>query len=197
MADVTKVDLLTMSAKQNTIAELKAKLRDAWLRGKDQRVEIGTLLLALRAQAEHGTWGKLLAEIGIPATTAADYMVEASRQIHGIRVFGPQPDPEAQEMEEALNAATVLVKGAGPSDDSLSPIPIAQPKPKRAKPQLEQRSRVRGPVLYCTATQKEAYQAAKKEYKERVYQTFYDALMVVIAEQQEEAADETLATQCG
>jgi len=71
----------------DTVSELKTKLKDAWLRGAAQRIEIGTLLLALRSKAKHGTWGDLLADVGIPASTAADYMTEASRQIHGIREF--------------------------------------------------------------------------------------------------------------
>jgi hypothetical protein len=183
--------------KQNTIAELKAKLKDAWLRGRDQRIEIGTLLLELRTQAEHGTWGKLLTEIGIPATTAADYMTEASRAIHGIRGIELQPDPEARDMEAAVNAATVLVKRDGPSDDSPPPIPIAQPKPKRVKPQLEQHNRIKGPVLYVTAEQKEAYRTAKKEDQGRVYQIFYGAFLEVVGEPREEVASETLAAQCG
>src|SRR5258708_6745230 len=96
-----------MATKAETIKQLKAKLKDAWLRGKEQRIEIGTLLLELRQQAEHGEWGKVLAELGIPASTAADYMMEASRQIHGIRVFEngeltTRPDPEAGKCNKLL-----------------------------------------------------------------------------------------------
>jgi len=162
-----------------TVAQLKVKLKDAWVRGKEQRIEIGTLLLELRAKAKHGTWGPLLAEVGIPATTAGDYMLEASRQIHGIRVFEngeviTQSDPEAAEMETAVEAATVEVTE------------------KQSTPQLEERNRVKGPVLFCSVTQKEAFEAAKKENKDRVYQIFFNALMEVIGGEQE-AANESLA----
>jgi hypothetical protein len=173
---------MTMNT-QETLAQLKQKLKDAWVRGKEQRIEIGTLLLELRKKAKHGTWGQLLAEVGIPAQTAGDYMVEASRQIHGIRVFEngeltTQPDPEAVEMEQAVNAATALVNGEAPV-------------PPQPKPQLAEHNRVKGPVLFCTAPQKEAYESAKKQNKERVYQLFFNALMEVIGEQ--EVANESLA----
>lgn len=162
---------------ETTLAQLKAKLKDAWVRGKEQRIEIGTLLLELRAKARHGTWGPLLAEIGIPATTAGDYMVEASRQIHGIRRFEngevtTQPDPEALQMETAVGEAKDLVE-------------------EKTSPQLTEHNRVKGPVLFCSAAQKEAFEAAKKADKDRVYNIFYDAFMLVIAEQ--EVADEAIA----
>ncbi|MBZ5645336.1 MAG: hypothetical protein LAO19_21455 [Acidobacteriia bacterium] len=201
-----------MGTQENTIAELKAKLKDAWLRGREQRIEIGTLLLELREHAAHGTWGKLLAEIGIPASTAVDYMIEASRQIHGIRIFGKAPAPkpidvEGQEIEQAVNLAmaeveavgngnatspaTVLGKGEDPSGNPPPPITGVQAKPKRVEPQLELNNRVKGPVLFCTAAQKEQYEAAKKKDRERVYRLFYNALMEAIAET--EASDEALA----
>jgi hypothetical protein len=180
-----------MDTKMETIKHLKIKLKDAWLRGREQRIEIGTLLIELRAQAAHGEWGDLLTELGIPASTAADYMVEASRQFHGSRVFALQVDPEVSEMEQAVNAANALVKGNANTEEPPPPIPIAQPKP--IKPQLEMHNRVRGPVLYCTAEQKEVFQAVKRENKERVYETFYDALMNVICEKLEEVTNETLA----
>jgi hypothetical protein len=174
------------------IAELKSKLQVAWIRGKEQRIEIGTLLLQLRVQAEHGEWGILLAELGIPASTASDYMIEADRQFHESRRFDPQPDAEAKEMEQAVEAATALVNGQRPSDDPPPPIPFAQPRVE-PNPQLEMHNRVRGPVLYCTAEQKEVFQAVKRENKERVYEMFYDALMNVICEKLEEETNETLA----
>ncbi len=182
-----------MATKTETIEKLKEKLKDAWLRGKEQRIEIGTLLLELRKQAQHGDWGKWLAELGMPATTAADYMVEASRQIHGIRVFGAKPDPEAEEMEQAVDQAAAQVKGnSTPPEPTLPPtIPIAQPQ--RVKPELDMHNRVKGPVLICTAEQKDAYKEAKKENKDRVYEIFYNAFLEVIGVQQEEVANETLA----
>jgi hypothetical protein len=181
--------------KKDVITQLKAKLKDAWLRGKEQRIEIGTLLLELRKQAEHGDWGKWLAELGMPATTAADYMVEASRHIHGIRVFGAKPDPEAKEMEQAVNQAAAQVKAESTPPDPTppSPIPIARPIPKLVRPQLDMHNRVKGPVLICTAEQKDAYKEAKKENKDRVYEIFYNAFLEVIGERQEEVANETLA----
>jgi hypothetical protein len=178
------------------INELKAKLKDAWLRGKEQRIEVGKLLLELRAQAEHGEWGKLLAELGIPASTASDYMVEASRQIHGIRVFdhGDVKDAEAEEMGQAVSAANAAVNG----DTPLEPPPAApsvQPQPPT--PELDLHSRVKGPVLFCTLEQKDAYKAAKRESKDRVYEIFYNAFLEVIGEQQDarqqEVGDEALA----
>ncbi len=183
-------------AKADTINQLKAKLKDAWLRGKAQRIEIGTLLLELRAQAKHGEWGKLLAEVGIPAGTATDYMVEASRQIHGIRVFdeGEIKDAEAEEMQHAVEAAAAEVSGDTPPEP---PPATAMASPQPPAPELDYHARVKGPVLYCTAEQKDAYKAAKRENKDRVYEIFYNAFLDVIGEQQEvrpeEAFDEALA----
>jgi hypothetical protein len=184
-----------MMSKQLTINQLKAKLQDAWSRGKAHRIEIGTLLLALRNKAKHGEWGKLLAELGIPATTASDYMTEASREIHGIRVFdhGEYKDAEAEEMQQAVNAAAAEV------DDATPPEPRATPAPTPAPPQpeLDLHTRVKGPVLFCTSAQKDAYKTAKRENKERVYEIFYNAFLEVIGEQQdvrqEEVRDEALA----
>jgi hypothetical protein len=180
-----------MATQQETITQLKVKLKDAWVRGKEQRIEIGTLLLELRAQAEHGEWGKLLAELGIPATTAADYMVEASRQIHGIRVIGKVADPDAEAIEKAINAAMAQVEqvagGSGP--EPLAPVPIR--KPKEQQVELEDHIKVKGPVLYCNAEQKAAYKRARKSDKDRVYAIFHAALMQVIGEK--EVCDETLA----
>jgi len=168
----------------STIDQLKDKLKEAWLRGKAQRIEIGTLLLELRAQAEHGDWGSLLAEVGIPASTARDYMTEASREIHGFRVFENGrltfKDAEAEEMQEAVNVATAEVADAPPE---LRPAPA---------PGLDFHARVKGPVLYCTADQKDAYEAAKRESKDRVYEIFHNALLEVIGEQ-EEVRDEAVA----
>lgn len=188
-------------AKRDIINQLKAKLKDAWLRGKAQRVEIGTLLIELRSQAEHGEWGKLLAELGIPASTAADYMVEASRQIHGIRVFdkGEITDPEAEEMQHAVEAAAAEVNGDTPPEP---PPAAAMPSPQPSVLELDYHIRVKGPVLLCTAEQKDAYKAAKRENKDRVYEIFYNAFLEVIGEQeqvreeevpQEEVRDEALA----
>jgi hypothetical protein len=187
--------------KPDAINQLKAKLKEAWLRGKEQRIEIGTLLLELREQAEHGEWGKLLAELGIPASTAADYMVEASRQIHGIRVIGNVADPDAEAIEKAVNAAMVQVEqvasGADPVTTSApiepsapAPIPIKPKKPK--PPELDEHVRVSSPVLFCSADQKAAYKAAKKEDKARVYFIFHKALLEVIGEQ-EEVSDASVA----
>src|SRR6266849_5170741 len=161
------------SSKQDTLNQLKAKLKDAWLRGKAQRIEIGSLLLDLRQQAEHGEWGKLLAELGIPATTASDYMVEASRQIHGIRVFdhGEIKDTEAEEMQKAVDAAAAEVNGDTSLEPPATPAPTAAPP----EPELDFHTRVKGPVLFCTAEQKAAYKPAKGENKERVYEIFYNA----------------------
>ena len=121
-----------MATKQETLKQLKVKLKDAWLRGKEQRIEIGTLLLDLRVQAEHGEWGTFLAELSIPATTASDYMVEASRQIHGIRVFdkGEIKDVEAEQMQQAVDAAAAQVKGDNPPDPP-SPIAVLSPTPPK------------------------------------------------------------------
>ena len=176
-------------AKADTINELKAKLKDAWLRGKAQRIEIGTLLIELRTQAEHGEWGKLLAELGIPASTATDYMVEASRQIHGIRVFdkGEIKDAEAEEMQQAVEAAAAEVNGDTPPEP-----PPAAPAQSSVTPELDDHNRVKGPVLFCTSDQKDAYKAAKCENKDRVYEIFYNAFLEVIGEQ-EEVRDEALA----
>lgn len=178
-------------AKADTINELKAKLKDAWLRGKAQRIEIGTLLIELRTQAEHGEWGKLLAELGIPASTATDYMVEASRQIHGIRVFdkGEIKDAEAEEMQHAVEAATAEVNGDTPPEP---PPATAMATPQPPAPELDYHARVKGPVLFCTSEQKDAYQEAKRENKDRVYEIFYNAFLEAIGEQ-EEVRDEALA----
>jgi len=185
-------------AKNEIVEQLKVKLKDAWVRGKEQRIEIGTLLIELRAQAEHGEWGKLLVELGIPAGTARDYMVEASRQIHGIRVFGKAPDPkpidvEAEELERAINQAMAQVEEVG---NGNTPTPISEPKPqancKQSEVQLAERNKVKGPVLHCTADQKDAYRAARKADYERVYRIFHAALMEVIGEQ-EEVCDEAVA----
>jgi hypothetical protein len=165
----------------DTVAELKTKLKDAWLRGTAQRIEIGTLLLALRSKAKHGTWGDLLAEVGIPASTAADYMTEASRQIHGIRKFEngdvtvTSVDAETEEIENAVKQAREQLNQSK-----------AEPKP-----QLQEHNRVKSPVLFCTAAQKEQYQAAKTVDAARVYKIFYAALLQVIGE--EEVADEAIA----
>jgi hypothetical protein len=178
--------------KQDTINQLKAKLKDAWLRGKSQRIEIGTLLIELRSQAAHGEWGKLLAELGIPASTATDYMVEASRQIHGIRVFdkGEIKDVEAEQMQQAVDEAAAEVSGGTPPEPAaVTPIAPAQ---SSVSPELTDHNRVNGPVLFCTADQKDAYKAAKRENKDRVYEIFYNAFLEVIGEQ-EEVRDEALA----
>jgi len=182
-------------SKQDTLNQLKAKLKDAWLRGKAQRIEIGSLLLDLRQQAEHGEWGKLLAELGIPPSTAADYMVEASRQIHGIRVFdhGEIKDTEAEEMQQAVDAAAAEVSCTTPPEPPATPAPIPAPP----EPELDLHTRVKGPVMFCTPEQKDAYKTAKRENKERVYEIFYNAFLEVIGEQpdvrQEEVRDEALA----
>jgi len=173
---------------QDTIHQIKTKLADAWLRGQAQRIEIGTLLLELRAKAEHGDWGKWMAELGIPASTAADYMQEASRQIHGIRVFvnGAVKDDEAAQMQQAVATAAAAVNG-----DNF-PEPPVPPQPERAVIELSEHVRVSGPVLFCSADQKAAYKAAKKDDPERVRAIFQNALLAVIGEQ-EEVRDEALA----
>ena len=184
------------SSKRETINQLKAKLQDAWLRGKEQRIEVGKLLLELRSRAKHGEWGNLLAEFGIPASTAADYMVEASRQIHGIRVFdhGEIKDAEAEAMGQAVSAATAQVNGDTPPEPPAAPA-VASLEP--AEPELDLHTRVKGPVLFCTAEQKDAYKAAKRENKDRVYEIFYNAFLEAIGEPQdvraEEVRDEALA----
>jgi hypothetical protein len=181
-------------AKSDTINHLKTKLKDAWVRGKEQRIEIGTLLLELRGQAEHGEFGKILAEIGMPATTAADYMVEASRQIHGIRVIGKPADPDADAIEAAVNKATAevgqVVSGDYNPVPPSAPVPIKTKKPKL--PELAERNRVKSPVLHCTADQKAAYKRIRKADADRVYAIFHAALMQVIGEQ-EEVSDAPLA----
>lgn len=167
-------------AKQDTVNQIKAKLKEAWVRGKEWRIEVGTLLLELRAEAEHGEWGKLLAELGIPNSTAVDHMTEASRHIYGIRKFdGSAPDPEAVEIEQAVETAAAEV-AAVPTPTPASVIV------------LDEHTKVKGPVLHCTAEQRAAYKAAAKSDKDRVYRIFHAALMEVIG-QQEEVCDEAVA----
>src|SRR5258707_1172190 len=133
-------------SKQDKIDKIKLKLKDAWLRGKAQRIEVGSLLLELRKEVEHGEWGKLLIELGIPTSTAADYMQEASRQIYGIRKFenGEVKDAEEEQMQLLVAAATAEVNQVAP------PIPIESKKPPEAKVELDDHNRVKGPALYCT-----------------------------------------------
>lgn len=171
-----------MATKNETVNQLKVKLADAWLRGKEQRIEIGTLLLELRAEAEHGDWGNWLKELCIPASTAADYMQEASRQIHGIRVFENNAvrDAEGEEIQQAVAAAIAAVNGEEP------------PPPKSTPIELPDRLRVKGPVLHVTAEQKDAWKTAKREDKDRVYAIFHKAFLEVIGES-EEVSRETFA----
>jgi len=174
--------------KKEMIDQLKCKLKDAWLRGKAQRIEIGTLLLELRKEVEHGEWGKVLAELKIPTTTAADYIQEASRQIHGFRKFEGGKvvvDSEAAEMQHAVASAAAEV-----ARDN-SPEPPANHKPAPVI-ELSEHVRVKGPVLFCSADQKAAFKAAKKENPARVYSIFQKALLESIGGQ-EEVSDETLA----
>jgi hypothetical protein len=91
-----------------------------------------------------------MAELSIPATTAADYKQEASRQIHGIRVFenGAVKDDEAAQMQHAVATAAAEVNGDNPPD----PPPPSKP----AVIELSEQVRVSGPVLFCSADQARA-----------------------------------------
>jgi hypothetical protein len=163
-----------MESKTQTISNLKTKLAGAWLRGKEQRIEIGKLLLELREHAKHGEWGKWMAELQIPCSTAIDYMTEASREKHGTRRFeGGQvvTDPDEQQMRTLVSEQTALVEAdREPEQNRETAEPII----------LEDRTRVLGPVLYCSANQREAYKAAKKADVVRVYCIFHKALLEVI-----------------
>jgi hypothetical protein len=52
-------------------------------------------------------------------------------------------------------------------------MPLPQPRVL----QLDYHVRVKGPVLFCTSEQKDAYKVAKRESKDRVYEIFYNAFL--------------------
>jgi hypothetical protein len=179
----------TMEGKTQTISNLKTKLAAAWLRGKEQRVEIGKLLLELREHAKHGDWGKWMAELNIPCSTANDYMLEAQREIHGIRKFKDGQaaiDSEEQHMQRLVGEHAALVESSRAAESRTEP---------QHPPVLEDRTKVSGPTLHCTAAQREAYINAKHEDKDRVYYIFHKALLEVIGEIEPSPLDSVEAEQ--
>lgn len=174
---------------EETLEQLKAKLRAVWVRGRQWRLEVGHLLLHLRRLAPYGQWGPMLAELGIKDSTAWDYMAEAFEEITGSRVF-PQPtdedDPEAQQMRLAVTEAQAAVDTIG-----RPPRATRSSHRNRHKVELADHVKLRGPVLYCSADQKDRYAEERAANPDRVYRIFHQALMEVI--HQEEADDEALA----
>ena len=91
----------------------------------------------------------------------------------------PEPDVEAEDMEHAVTTQLAIVNGEEP------------PPSKPYAPELENHNRVKGPVLFCSLEQKEAYKTAKREDKARVYAIFLKAFLEVIGDQ--EVSDEAVA----
>lgn len=59
------------------VAALKSQVQQAWVRGKEHRLQTGRLLLELRQALSvkgHGTFCQSLAELGIRRSTARDYI---------------------------------------------------------------------------------------------------------------------------
>lgn len=150
--------------KEQLIGEIKAKLADYWVRGREQRIYIGGLLLELEGYVEHGQWGPTLAELKIPPSTARDYMAEARAE------FGPVSVPAQDQEEEVLQQLVTEHEAEVAATQAKEPIV------------LEDVTQVLGPVLHCTADQRNAYKAAKREDKHRVYFIFHKALLEVIGE---------------
>lgn len=66
---------------------LKTQVQQFWLHGKEQRIATGELLNRLRqalSKKGHGTFNEALTELGIPRSTAHDY-IQAYRVANGYK----------------------------------------------------------------------------------------------------------------
>ena len=169
------------------VKDLTARLKKSWQRGKAARLDTGKLLLQLQYEAEYGTWQEILAELGIPRSTAHDYVTEAEKemQMSGIRTLRGRP---VKVLEEGESLCKVNYEGdpehkafSIPATD-LDQVGVPPPPPKPEEPS------VKGPAIKCTAEQKEAFKAALKNEKERVHDIFFRAFLEAIGEEERAAA---------
>ena len=71
---------------------LKHRVQQSWLHGKEQRLSTGELLLQLRqalSKKGYGTFNDALSELGIPRSTAHDY-IQAYRVAEGHKPAAPK-----------------------------------------------------------------------------------------------------------
>lgn len=91
------------------VTKLKSEISNIWLHGKANRLALGRKLIELRAvygKRGEGTFLKILAELGIPRSTAYDYIhvAEEEEGSYGIRNSAPEfvpsnPDLQAEAPE--------------------------------------------------------------------------------------------------
>jgi hypothetical protein len=176
---------------EETLDQLKEKLRTVWVRGRAWRLEVGQLLLRLRRLAPYGTWGPLLAELGIKDSTAQDYMDEAKAEITGLRgfpqavsseahaLFPPADDPEALEIEAAIAEAAAEVGRVA----SRAPRETRSSHKDRPSERVVLANHVRiRPTLYVSGDEKDWYDAAWTTNSDRIHDILVSALRATMAE---------------
>ncbi|HLZ51299.1 MAG TPA: hypothetical protein VKP61_11125 [Candidatus Acidoferrum sp.] len=106
---------------EETLAHLREKFADCWMRGAEWRLEVGELLYKIKEKCEYSEWGDFLKEYDLPRSTADDY-VRRYRDEAGlteVRQFDepnpePKPDPQAEERKQDIEVEKNKRKGKRP-----------------------------------------------------------------------------------
>ena len=70
------VEAAPVSSWAEKISRLKIEAGQLWLNGGENRRRLGCVLSQLRDECRHGVWQAVRAELGIPRSTAYDYIHE-------------------------------------------------------------------------------------------------------------------------
>ena len=114
----TKADIITASGR--SVDEIRANIRICMRNMVNNALEIGTDLLEMKEACRHGEWLPFLKELGLSASTAANYMRIASEvttgsklsrlpytKILAVLAAPPEDREELTEAAESLSAAEI------------------------------------------------------------------------------------------